>query len=97
MTPLKPILASTLLILGCAFASAQNSTNEPDAKNDVSYNYNFQTVDFSGDAFTQLSGINTYNEIAGYHGSGAAAHANKGLRLTSTIRADTGDRHQQAW
>jgi hypothetical protein len=82
MTLLKPILSSTLLILGCAFASAQNSANEPDANSDASYNYNFQTVNFSGDAFTQLLGINSYSEIAGYHGSGAAGHPNKGFRLT---------------
>jgi hypothetical protein len=82
MTLLKPILASTLLILGCAFASAQTSANEPDANSDASYNYNFQAVNFSGDAFTQLLGINSYSEIAGYHGSGAAGHPNKGFRLT---------------
>jgi hypothetical protein len=82
MTLLKPILSSTLPILGCAFASAQNSANEPDANSDASYNYNFQTVNFSGDAFTQLLGINSYSEIAGYHGSGAAGHPNKGFRLT---------------
>jgi hypothetical protein len=46
MTLLKPILSSTLLILGCAFASAQNSASEPDANSDASYNYNFQSVNF---------------------------------------------------
>lgn len=30
--------------------------------------YDFQTVDYTGDAFTQLLGINNSNEIAGYHG-----------------------------
>jgi hypothetical protein len=37
--------------------------------------YNFQTVDFTGDAFTQLLGINDSNYIAGYHG----ADPNKGF------------------
>jgi hypothetical protein len=31
--------------------------------------YNFQTVNYPGDTFTQLLGINNSNEIAGYHGA----------------------------
>jgi probable HAF family extracellular repeat protein len=31
-------------------------------------NYKFQTVDFTGDQFTQLLGINNHGIIAGYHG-----------------------------
>jgi hypothetical protein len=30
--------------------------------------YTFQTINYSGDTFTQLLGINNENEIAGYHG-----------------------------
>ncbi len=37
--------------------------------------YNFQTVNYPGDTFTQLLGINNSNEIAGYHG----ATTNKGF------------------
>lgn len=40
-------------------------------------NYNFQTVNYPGDTFTQLLGINNSNEIAGYHG----ATVNKGFTL----------------
>jgi probable HAF family extracellular repeat protein len=37
--------------------------------------YNFQTVNYPDDTFTQLLGINNSNEIAGYHG----ANVNKGF------------------
>ena len=43
--------------------------------------YSFQTVNFPGDTFTQLLGINNSGTIAGYHGSGAAGHPNKGFTL----------------
>jgi probable HAF family extracellular repeat protein len=38
-------------------------------------NYNFQTINYPNDTFTQLLGINNTNEIAGYHG----ADTNKGF------------------
>ncbi|MBZ5663202.1 MAG: hypothetical protein LAO30_01225 [Acidobacteriia bacterium] len=37
--------------------------------------YNFQTINYPNDTFTQLLGINNTNEIAGYHG----ADTNKGF------------------
>ena len=37
--------------------------------------YSFETVDYPGDTFTQLLGINNSNEIAGYHN----VNANKGF------------------
>jgi PEP-CTERM motif len=40
--------------------------------------YTFQTVDFPGDTFTQLLGINNSGTIAGYHG----AVINEGFTLT---------------
>lgn len=39
--------------------------------------YNFQTVNYPGDTFTQLLGINNSSEIAGYHG----ADVNQGFTL----------------
>lgn len=39
-------------------------------------------VIFPGDTFTQLLGINNAGTIAGYHGSGATGHPNRGFRLT---------------
>lgn len=43
--------------------------------------YTFQTVNFSGDTFTQLLGINNFGAIAGYHGSGLTGHPNQGFTL----------------
>jgi uncharacterized membrane protein len=43
--------------------------------------YTFQTVNFPGDTFTQLLGVNNSGVIAGYHGSGAAGHPNQGFTL----------------
>src|SRR5713226_8457828 len=40
--------------------------------------YNFETINFPGDTFTQLLGINNANVIAGYHG----ATVNQGFTYT---------------
>jgi uncharacterized membrane protein len=77
--------ASTLLIMGCTFASAQSDTNlksvsQPD--DNISSTYSFKTINFTGDPFTQLLGINDDGLIAGYHGSGMTPTTpNKGFRL----------------
>jgi hypothetical protein len=81
MRNLKTAFASTLLVLGCTFVSAQSSTNQVSA-NESDINYEFKTVDFPNDPFTQLLGINDENVIAGYHGSGATGSPNKGFTLT---------------
>ncbi len=45
--------------------------------------YTFQTIDNSSDpTFNQLLGINNAGTIAGYFGSGAAGHPNKGYTVT---------------
>lgn len=45
--------------------------------------YTFQTIDNSADpTFNQLLGINNSGTIAGYFGSGAAGHPNKGYTVT---------------
>ena len=43
--------------------------------------YTFQTVNYPGDTFTQLLGVNDAGTIAGYHGSGAASNPNQGFTL----------------
>ena len=44
--------------------------------------YNFTTLDNANDlTFNQLLGINNNGVIAGYFGSGAQGHPNKGYRL----------------
>lgn len=54
-----------LAVLACMPLAAQTS-------------YNFQTVNFAHDTFTQLLGINNSSVIAGYHGQAV----NRGFRLT---------------
>jgi hypothetical protein len=49
----------------------------------VATSYAFTTLDDQADpTFNQLLGINVHNVIAGYFGSGAAGHPNKGYQLT---------------
>jgi uncharacterized membrane protein len=45
--------------------------------------YNFEQINYPGDNFTQLLGVNNATLIAGYHGSGATpANPNQGLVVT---------------
>ena len=44
--------------------------------------YNFQTVDFPADTFTELLGINNTGKIVGLHGA-----TNQGLSLTLPARS----------
>lgn len=60
-------LKTSALCLGLALAACLPLTAQT--------TYNFQTVDFTNDKFTQLLGINNSNIIAGYHG----ASVNKGF------------------
>jgi len=49
--------------------------------------YTFRTVDNHADpTFNQLLGINDFGQIAGYFGSGAAGHPNRGYRVTDGAR-----------
>jgi len=87
MYRISNVLGSALLVLGCAVASAQSP--EVAEKVDVvvspaaAITYTFTEVNFAGDTFTQLLGINKNGVIAGYHGSGAdAQHPNQGFTLT---------------
>ena len=49
--------------------------------------YTFQTLNNGTDpTFNQLLGINNAGTIAGYFGSGSAAHPNKGYTLAPPIR-----------
>jgi uncharacterized membrane protein len=59
-----------LAVLVCMPMDAEDTTT-----------YNFETINFPGDTFTQLLGINNPGLIAGYHGSGAPGHPNQGFTL----------------
>jgi probable HAF family extracellular repeat protein len=85
---MKQLLAiATALLLGASFAAAQDTTIDKDAiAVDAApvYHYTFKEVNFPGDTFTQLLGINNNNVIAGYHGSGLdPANPNKGFTYTA--------------
>jgi hypothetical protein len=63
--------ALALTLAAPAFASTQSSSG-----------YHFRTLNDDRDlTFNQLLGINNEGLIAGYFGSGAQGHANKGYRL----------------
>jgi hypothetical protein len=47
------------------------------ADQDETTTYNFETINYSGDTFTQLLGISNSDGVAGYHG----ATVNQGFTL----------------
>jgi hypothetical protein len=81
----QPALASDVVDLSYhggadAAMSAPLMTSPPTS-------YVFRTVDDHADpTFNQLLGINDFGEIAGYFGSGAATHPNKGYRVIDGAR-----------
>lgn len=81
--------ASAALLLASTFAVAQDAktlAQKPDTivPDVAATTYTFTEVNYPGDTFTQLLGINKNGEIAGYHGSGLdAEHPNKGFTYTT--------------
>jgi hypothetical protein len=74
------ILAAGALTLGTA--AAQASTLNARGSHHSAAGYSFETLDNGNDlTFNQLLGINDAGQIAGYFGSGAAGHPNKGYQL----------------
>jgi hypothetical protein len=72
-------LAASLLAVGALAAPAVASAAAPDA----SANYSYMKVnDHADPTFNQLLGINDSGLIAGYFGSGAAGHPNRGYRVS---------------
>ena len=73
---LAVVAAGALATVFAAAAPAGAATHAPAAK------YSFKTLDNSNDlTFNQLLGINSHGKIAGYYGSGAQGHKNKGYLL----------------
>lgn len=73
-------LASSALTVSLAVASApaQASPSAP-----ANIHYHFRTINNANDpTFNQLLGINDKGKIAGYFGSGAQGHPNKGYTVT---------------
>jgi len=70
-------IAAGALIAGLAAAAPAGASTQAPA-----VPYHFRTLDNSNDAtFNQLLGINSHGVIAGYYGSGAQGHKNKGYLL----------------
>ena len=64
------------------WSSASDAWPAPDRTTNGSSRYHFTTLDNAKDlTFNQLLGINDNGHIAGYFGSGAAGHPNKGYVL----------------
>ncbi len=77
------LLAASTLGAGVLAGPAGATVTPPDG----SANFAFQTVDNMKDpTFNQLLGINDSDTIAGYFGSGAAGHPNKGYTLHVNYR-----------
>lgn len=83
------IAIASALLLSTSFAAAQDVQTTAgqdllEANTASVYHYTFTEVNFPGDTFTQLLGINGNNVIAGYHGSGLdPANPNKGFTYTA--------------
>lgn len=71
--------AASVLAAGAVAGPAAAASTPPDA----GANYSFSTLNNNIDVtFNQLLGINNAGQIAGYFGSGAAGHPNKGYLLS---------------
>jgi len=76
------ILSAVLVAIVALGALAASATASAASLPDASAHYSFQTLDNPADlTFNQLLGINESGLIAGYFGSGAAGHPNKGYLL----------------
>lgn len=75
------VLATSMSVLGGG-AVAAHAAPQPSSQPAAANNYQFRTLNNNNDTtFNQLLGINKRGTIAGYFGSGAAGHPNKGYVL----------------
>jgi len=79
MNAKKLSISLCLALLACLPLSAQSAQPQ--------VTYTFQTVNYPGDTFTQLLGINNANVIAGYHG----ATVNQGFTYNLGTKAFTNE------
>jgi hypothetical protein len=82
------VVAAALAVTGCSSTSASDSValaganSTPQTSSSLTGNYQIVTLNDARDVtFNQLLGINNEGVIAGYFGSGAAGHPNKGYAL----------------
>lgn len=81
-TNLPTLQTNSPLNLATQVGQTLNGASQSSNDRDDNVRYNFTTANVLGDTFTQLLGINNAGKIAGYHGSGALGHPNKGFTLT---------------
>jgi hypothetical protein len=75
-------VTAALVLVGAATATTAASTFAGPANASPATSFHFQTLNDGADlTFNQLLGINDDDVIAGYFGSGAAGHPNKGYEL----------------
>src|ERR1700683_3714482 len=74
-------LKSLALLLGVAVMLSMSTA--------FAQSYNFQTINYPDDTFTQLLGINSHNQNAGYHG----ATVNKGCTYDLSSNIFTGENY----
>src|SRR5438270_917290 len=81
----RRILTATVVsLLGILVLTATMAMASPlhAARQEAATAFSFKTLDDQADpTFNQLLGINNHGKIAGYFGSGAAGHPNKGYTL----------------
>ena len=75
------VMAALAILMITATAGAASSTQLDRSQSGVTYT--FKTLNNAADpTFNQLLGINNHGVIAGYFGSGATGHPNKGYTLS---------------
>src|SRR5579872_4498820 len=82
----KFMMASVVAALGILMLTVSAFATSPAQLGRVSSgsSYSFTTLNDNADpTFNQLLGINNHGKIAGYFGSGATGHPNKGYTLSS--------------
>jgi len=76
------VTAGAIVMAGGALAASAATAQAAPLSHSAATTYRFTTLDNANDpTFNQLLGINNEGVIAGYFGSGAAGHPNKGYQL----------------
>ena len=87
------LLAAMVAAFGILMLAAAASANAIQMGHVHPAAYTFTTLNDNADpTFNQLLGINNSGEIAGYFGSGATGHPNKGYTIVAPVW--TGQLHQ---
>src|SRR5260370_25364386 len=83
---MEEIMKKIVFTLALVAAMCVCSTAPISAAEEERFHFRFRTVNFPGDTFTQLLGINDLDRIAAYHG--AAVNQGLDLNLPSNINSE---------